>query len=459
VNAALRKQLQEGQALLQRGELAAAIGVLQTVVAHAPGDLHARQALAMAHHRAGAFGPAVEEFQELHRRFPDDVATASNLAAILSEVGRHVQAFEVVTRALRLDPGNRGALCNLAEIVKRLGNWAAARDIFATLLAQAPDDPWLRLQHGMLLLGLGDWARGWPDYEARFGSNDNPIVMEPVDSPRLQPGEPLRGRRVVVLHEQGLGDSMMFSRLASRLAARGAAVHLRCPSALVPLLQQLPGLASCTAILSPMPAHDVHVPLMSMPHVLGLRPDVVTGGRYLTPPGSCPPHVAAALPPDARLTVALCWSGNPLHVNNRRRSIRTELLAPLRGLPGVRIAVMQKEPAAQRLLPADWYAEWVDLGAVCRDFGDSAHALARVDLVVTVDSAVAHLAGGLGRPTLLLLQDAADYRWELGTTRSRWYDSHTLIRQAQDFDWPAVVAQVREEILRRAALPRPPGGA
>jgi Flp pilus assembly protein TadD len=458
VDAPLRRRFDEARDLLRRGEHDRAIVPLQEVVAAHPDSADARTALAMACYGAGQLGAAVDEFRELHRRCPQDVKAASNLAAILSEVGQQEEALERVGAALRLDPANVGALSNLGEILRRLGNWEGARDVYATALTMAPEDPTLHLQHGLALLGLGNWGAGWPEYEYRFRSTTNPISMEPVSSPRLQPGESPRGRRVLIVHEQGLGDSVMFSRLAAALAARGATVHLRAPAALVPLLGQLAGVASCTAIGTPMPAHDVHVPLLSLPHALRLRAAMVSGTPYLHAPGPCPPHVAAALPPDDRLTVALCWSGNPRHVDNRRRSIRTELLEPLRGLPGVRMATLQKSPGAEELLPAAWRADWVDAGAACHDFADSAHALERVDLVVTVDSAVAHLAGALGRPTRLLLPVAPDFRWELGTDRSRWYDTLRLVRQEREFDWPGVIVRVREEILRLAAERRG-GGA
>ena len=458
MHAALRRRFEAAKALLGAGRHADAVAPLREVVAALPGSLEARTALAMACFGAGQLGAAVEEFRELHRRAPHDVKAAANLAAILSEVGAQKEALAVVGEALRLDPSNVGALCNLGEILRRLGNWEGARDVYATALTIAPADPKLHLQHGLALLGLGDWGAGWPEYEYRFQCADTPVAMEPVDSPRLQPGESPRGRRVLIVHEQGLGDSVMFSRLAAVLAARGATVHLRAPAALVPLLGQLAGVASCTAIGTPMPAHDVHVPLLSIPHALRLRRAMVDGAPYLRAPGPCPPHVAAALPPDGRLTVALCWSGNPQHVDNRRRSMRGELLEPLRGLPGVRMTTLQKSPGADTLLPAAWHAEWVDVGAVCQDFADSAHALCRADLVVTVDSAVAHLAGALGRPTRLLLPVAPDFRWELGTDASLWYDSVTLVRQAREFDWPDVIARVREEIVRLAAAHRGDGG-
>ena len=456
MNSALRRRFADARESLRQGHHQQAIGALQEVVAALPGHRDARLALALAHFQAGQLAEALATFRELHQRFPQDAEAASYLGAILSEVGRQDEAIHAIATALQHDPLNTGAMTNLGEILKRMGDWHGARETYAAAIAVDPADAKLHIQHGMICLGLGDWHTGWTAYEHRLQSRDKPLALESVHSPRLQPGDALSpGQRVVVLHEQGLGDSVMFARLATRLAAGGVQVHLRCPAPLVPLLQRLPGLASCTAVGSSMPVHDWHVPLMSLPHVLRLTPAMISGAPYLEPPGECPAHVAALLPPDDRLTVAVCWSGNPDHVDNRRRSIRTELLTPLMSMQDVRLAAMQKAPAAEVLLPAAWYPEWIDLGAACQDFSESAHALQRVDLVVTVDTAVAHLAGALGRPTLLLLPLAPDFRWELGHTTTRWYDRMTLMRQSQEFDWPTVIGQVREEILRRAAGHRP----
>jgi hypothetical protein len=151
-----------------------------------------------------------------------------------------------------------------------------------------------------------------------------------------------------------------------------------------------------------MPPHDFYVPLMSLPACLQLDASQVEGEPYLVPPGECPPHIAALLSHDDRPTVALRWQGNPPHSNDRRRSIGGALLAPLLDIPGVRFVAMQKHPPVRELLSIALQQKVVDVGSACADFEDSAHAMRRVDLVVTVDTAVAHLAGATGAPTLLL---------------------------------------------------------
>jgi hypothetical protein len=446
MNSAIRRKYEEARRQLAGGRYSTAIDLLREVVGHQPGDREPRLHLAKAYFHGRQFASALAELEELQRRFPTDVDVLSNQAALLSEIGRLEQAFQAVTDALQVNPVHAGALCNLGEILTRMGNWEAARDVYAAGLAAHPSDAKLHVQHALVLLTMGDWESGWAEYEHRFAHPEGEIRVEPVSSPRLRPGEPLAGRRVLIVHEQGLGDSLMFSRFVTVLAERGALVHLRCPEPLVTLLQQLPGLASCTVPGSPIPNHDVHVPLMSLPHVLQITPDAISGRAYLKAPGSCPAHLADALPPDDRLTVALCWAGNPSHVNDRRRSIPGALLAPLRELSDVRIVLMQKSPPATSLIPSEWLETWIDIGSRCHSFADSAHALERVDLVVTVDTAMAHLAGALGQRTLLLLPYIPDFRWGRETNTSPWYDSMRLMRQMAPLDWSGVLANVADQI-------------
>jgi hypothetical protein len=454
MNSGLRRKFDEARRYLALGKPVSAAELLREVVGHQPAEREPRLYLAQAYYQGRQYASAHAELEELRRRFPSDVEVLANQAALLSEIGRQEEALECVSRALQRDPLNAGALCNLGEILKRMGNWEGAREVYATAVRSHPTHAKLRLQHALVLLALGEWHRGWAEYEHRFAYQEGGIVLEPVATPRLAPGESVSGRRVLIVHEQGLGDSLMFSRFATLLAERGAVVHLRCPESLVTLLEQLPGVASCSAPGSPLPGHDVHVPLMSLPHVLQLGPEAIAGRPYLQAPGSVPVHLADAVSRDDRLTVALCWAGNPAHADDRRRSIPSALLAPLRVLSGVRFVLLQKSPTAADLLPPDWLRDWRDLGSRCVSFTDSAHILERMDIVVTVDTALAHLAGALGRPTLLLLPFAPDFRWGLESEYSVWYAGTSLIRQSTALDWQPVVDRVYR-LLSAQASPEP----
>lgn len=431
------------------------IAPLTEAVALAPAHHDIRLMLANAYLQTSRLREALQEFNELARRFPTRSDAWNNLAGVLTALGHFPQAAQAVARSLACDPSNTQAMLNLAEISKSLGDWQGAREAYDAATALAPDDLKLRMQHGYTLVTCGDWPRGWTLAEARDRVPGMKVHAESIDSPRWDGTTPLAGRTVLVTHEQGFGDMLMAIRFARDLAARGARVLLRAPRPLVPLLVHAPGVSGCTELHTPLPAHDLHVPVMSLPAVLGLTLDALDGRAYLSAPGVCPAAIAAALPRDGVPTIGLAWAGNPLHINDRRRSIAGTLLAPLLAVPGVRFVSLQKHPALADCLPAELRMGVVDGGALSNDFAESAHLLARCDLVVSVDSAVAHLAGALGVATLTCLPYVPDYRWLLERGDTPWYASMALLRQRAPFDWGPVLADAEAAIRELAATGAP----
>lgn len=446
-----RRMLEQAVSLVAKGAVDEALTLAQQVTAERPGAFGPRHLLGRTLFNAGRWDEALVHYEELVARFPQHPDAYSNLAGVLSTLGYQERAFHAIERALQLNPHSPVAMLNLAEILRNLGNWTDARDTYGAALQISPDDPKLHLQHGMSLVALGDWSAGWRKMEHREFVEGARLYPEPVPSPRWRGDTPIAGQRLLVSYEQGLGDSIMCARFARTLAEQGAVVHLRTPEALVPLLSTVRGVASCTATESPMPEHDLHIPLMSLLSVLDVRPDSLDPSPYISPPGACPPHIEALIPDDDQLNVAIAWSGNPRHPNDRRRSIRGELLQTLFQVPGIRFLAMQKYPAMDVVLPEALRPDVTDLGAACRDFSESAHALRRVDVTVCVDSAVAHLAGALGVPTMLCVPFAAEFRWGTQGETTPWYASVTLMRQSRMYDWPSVLDAVAEQLRQRAA--------
>lgn len=439
---------EQARALLRDGRPADAIPLLQRAVDAAPTQHDPRRDLASTFYKLGRLGDALREFNEVAVRFPERSDAANNVAGVLSSMGHQTLAFQAVERALALDGTNVAAMHNLAEILKHMGDWAGARDIYTAALALSPNDGKARMQCGMIRVALGDWRTGWAEMEAREQALGRSVLFtEQPASPRWTGEESLEGKHLLVQHEQGLGDSIMCVRFARDLAARGATVHWRCPAPLVEFLSGAEGVTSCTAVGTAFPEHDLHVPLMSLMATLGVEIGSLRGAPYLTPAGECPAHVAELLPRDGVPTVALTWSGNPMHTNDHRRSIKGELLAPLLRTEGVRFVAMQKAPSVTEVLPAELQPLVQDTGAHCRTFTESAHALRRVDLVVSVDTAVAHLAGAIGAPTVLLLPFTPDYRWGTTGTASPWYDTMTVVRQAEAMQWGEALEAVRRRAL------------
>lgn len=434
-------RFREARDLERAGRTAEAIAQLETLVAAVPDEHAPRHDLAVLYRGVGRLGEALREFHEVARRFPNDSTAANDVADLLSYLGHQSLALTMVKRALALEATNLSAIMNLAEILRHMGDAAAGRDVYAAALALAPTDAKAHMQYGMTLVSLGDWPAGWAELEHRIPTmGAAALFKDRPASPRWTGAEPLAGKRLLVLHEQGLGDSIMCARFASAMTARGAAVHLRTLPPLVDLLRTAPGVAECSAEGTPLPEHDCHIPLMSLMHALDTTPENLDGAAYLSPNGECPSALASLLPEDDAFTVALTWAGNPKHSNDHRRSIPGAALAPLLTTPHVRFVALQKSPPLEQVLPAELRGHVIDIGAQCQSFNDTAHALRRVDLLVTVDTAVAHLAGALGVPSLLCLPFCPDYRWGLSGETTPWYRSITMLRQPDLAGWDTVLS-------------------
>ncbi|MCC7052699.1 MAG: glycosyltransferase family protein [Gemmatimonadaceae bacterium] len=394
--------------------------------------------------RRGAYDEAVRAFHALTLQYPDRSETFSNLAGILQASGHPTLALQAATRALELAPHSVPALRNSAEILKDFGEWDVVLDTYDAALAIDPASAELQFARGLHLLMLGRWQEGWAAHEARLAVPELNLGLRRFASPRWD-GAPLDGRHILLDGEQGLGDQVMFARFATQVAARGGRVTLRCAAPLTTLLSAVPGVSAVIATDAPVPAHDVHASLMSLPCLLGVRsPADVSGTPWLTPVGACPEPIAQALPVAAP-RVGLVWSGNPQHRNDARRSIRSELLAPLTAVAGVHWIALQRHDA-HTPLPEPLQGRLTDLGGMLHTMNDTAHALTRLDLLVTVDTAVAHLAGALGVRTLLLVPFVPDWRWMVDRPDTPWYDSVTLVRQAALFEWSAPLDAVRQQV-------------
>jgi hypothetical protein len=443
------------------GDIDKAIRALEEVVRTVPQEQAPRFDLGILYTRVRRYPDALRELYEVSERFPNDGKAAVEVAKVLLRLGQPKLALTFVRRALALDSMNVVAMLTLAMIFKDLGSVAASRDIYEAALTIAPNDAALRMPYGMTLVLLGEWLRGWKELESReayFGTEF--LYGELPKTPRWDGRSSLEGKRLLIVHEQGLGDSIMGVRFAEELASRGATVHFRTEQPLVALLGASRGVDECSVHRTPLPEHDLHIPLMSLMHALEVTPDRTSGTPYLEPQGACPVEIATRLPLDEVLTVGLTWAGNPLHENDHRRSIPGALLAPLLQLPGVRFVALQKSPPVERVLPAELQQHVVDIGAYCDSFNDSAHALRRMDVLISVDTSVAHLAGALGVPTLLCLPQVPDYRWGLTSATTPWYNSMTLLRQQEHGNWEGVLADaqartqaLRDKLATRARLP------
>jgi hypothetical protein len=265
-------------------------------------------------------------------------------------------------------------------------------------------------------------------------------VRRRFDKPLWLGEVPVAGRTLLLHHEQGLGDTLQMLRYVPLLAERGARVIVLVPAALVTIAATVPGVAQVVAEGPDLPAFDLHCPMMSLPLAFGTTlASVPANVPYLVAPAGVRADWRARLGPATRRRIGIAWSGSTTHQNDRHRSLPLRRLLPLLDRRAEFISV-QKEyrPDDQQFMLADRRVR--DLAGQLGDFADTAGLLAELDLVICVDTAVAHLAGALGRPVWLLLPFAPDYRWLLGREDSPWYPTMRLFRQPAYSDWDAVIS-------------------
>ncbi len=391
--------------------------------------------------RRGEYDAALRAFHAIAAAFPERSDAQNNLAAILQATGHPMPALQAVSRALELDPGNVSALLNSAEVLKDFGDWPTVQATHDAALVMRPKSADVRFARALTLLTRGEWRDGWREHEARQQLVGLPLRRTALSSP-VWDGSSLRGRHILLDHEQGLGDQIMFARFARDVAERGGRVTVRCSAPLATLFATLNGVTAVSIEGSPVPAHDVHASLMSLPALLGIEsPADISGAPYLRPVGKMPAALSHALDAAAP-RVGLVWAGNPQHRNDARRSIAPAILTPLLEQSGVLFFSLQQRHD-QSPMPAPLSGRCIDLGPMLRDCNDTAHALSALDLLITVDTAVAHLAGALGVPTLLLVPYVPDWRWMLASSATPWYHSVTLVRQEALFDWQPVIERAR----------------
>ena len=320
-----------------------------------------------------------------------------------------------------------------------------------------PDSPTARYNLGVLLLFRGAYPEGFAGYESRFecfagemaGSAGLYGLLDPAS--RWWGGD-LRGKRVLAWTEQGLGDALMSMRFVPKLRERGASgVIVQCQPTLSRVMQSLPGVdrVVCEAVPPPSSEFDFHVPIMSLPHLIGLQVENLPGPYpYLHPPKSDIAKWRARVGSDSVLRIGLVWAGSRALRDDSRRSIALAEFAPLLTIPDVRVISLQKTDGADQL--ATYASQIDDWMSDCGDLMDTAALVSALDLVISVDTAVAHLAGALGKSVWLLNRAGSEWRWGRERDDTPWYPSMRLLHQTRQGSWTDVIAKIAEELSVKA---------
>lgn len=456
---ALRKQ---GNVCLAQGDLVGAVNQYEAAIAANPDDADVHIALGFTLSRQTRWNDARHCLERAVLLAPGEPEAHYLLGVSLLQLDRVEEASASLQRALALNPGFAEAHHSLAMLLRGQGRWDESLRHFDRALALAPDAAETRLGKALVLLLRGQFAEGLDLFESRLDQPSAPAVASWLSLLARRPdkpfwnGEPLHGRRLLVWVEEGLGDCLMMMRYLPLLAQRGAhgLVILADPS-LERLMQAVPNVARVVHSAGPqlLDDFDVHCAIMSLPRLFGTRADSIPATvPYLAqPPAKLIERLArpAAI---GMLQVGLVWAGNQAFSKDRLRSLTLSQLQPLMRVPGVQFVSLQKGPAAAEAGALGW--PLLDCMDDCADFLDTAALVSQLDLVISVDTAVAHLAGALGKPVWLFNRWGSEWRWQLDREDSPWYPSMRLFNQAAPGDWTPTIAGMAQALAQLAG-PQP----
>jgi tetratricopeptide (TPR) repeat protein len=434
-------------ALLSLGRTEEALAAFREILARVPQHPEARLNSGIAHAALGALDEAVAEFDHALTLVPGHPAAHFNRGVALYDLGRYADAVAAHDNALAVAPDHSGALLNRGRALAALNRFDDAIASYGNAHALRKDDADAHFMESLALLTLGDYRRGFDKYEWRWRRSG--MAEQKSRGRPLWLGDYPLSRKTVLLHaEQGLGDTIQFARYVPLLAANGAKVVLEVQPELTALMARLEGAATVIARGAAPPPFDVHCPLGSLPLAFKTEPATVPADiPYLSADDAHLAKWSARIGALARPRIAIAWAGNPSHLNDRNRSIAFAKLAPLLSIPA-RFVSIQRDVRGDDATALAGESRVTNVGAELENFSDTAAVIALCDLVISVDTAVAHLAGAMGRPLWMLLPFAPDWRWTLDGETSPWYPTARLFRQTSLGDWDGVIARVGDELKR-----------
>ena len=442
-----------GVTLTDKGLLKEAAAAYRQVLRHRPNAADTHNNLGVVLVQQGKLAEAVKSYRRSLELRPKYADAQNNLGNALRQQGLFEDAEASLREALQIKPDYAEAYNNLAIALVKQERMEEAVTNYRQALQLKPDYPDAHKNLGLALLGTGEFAEGWTQYEWRWQSKDMPARK--FDQPRWD-GQPLEGKTILLYAEQGLGDTLQFIRYALLIERQGGRVLVECQKALIGLLERCPGIFRLVPHGEKLPEFQAQAPLMSLPGILGTSLDSIPAGvPYLSPE---PDRVRAWGEEFKGLTgfkIGIAWQGSQKYQDDKFRSIRLVNFEPLARLPGTRLVNLQKGYGAEQL--GEVGAAWgvMDFGKRVDEKGaflDTAAIMKHLDLVVTSDSAMAHLAGALGVPVWLAVSKAPDWRWLLQREDSPWYPTMRLFRQTKRGEWRDVFERMAHELEMRPPL-------
>jgi len=443
-----------GLILLAMARFDDALAAYEAAHAIAPDDPEALNGRGVVLLRQGRTHEALASFERVIALSPGHIDALGNRGNVLLRLNRPGEAIASYDAGLKIAPKHARLLTNQAIALRRLDRPHEALLGLNRALAHDPDFAEARFVESLVKLTLGDFAAGWSAYERRWATAALAPHRRNFTRPLWLGQEPLAGKIILLYAEQGYGDTIQFVRYARLVAARGARVILEVQRELTRLIAA--SMAACKDIEviahgEGLPAFDLQCPLMSLP--LAFRTQLATIPAevpYLVPPAAdaaVPSRIDRGAAPRRKLKVGLAWAGDPLHKNDLNRSMRLATLAPLLALPHLQFVSLQQEIGGEDIEALRRHPG-LQAGGPFRDFAQTAAVIAGLDAVIAVDTAVAHLAGAMGKPLHLLLPFGADFRWLRERADSPWYPSARLYRQHAFDEWGRAVDALRQELTR-----------
>jgi hypothetical protein len=457
--AAAPDTVQRAGDLERAGKLDEAMACVERILAATPDNAEAVHLKGVLTYREGRIADAVE-LMERSIELGAQPHFLRNICEAYRLLGRYDDALAAGRRAVKLNPQDAIAHANLSVLHYERAEPADAAATARAALAINDAMPGAHLGLAEALLAVGDLAEGWEEYEWRYRLPGVPNPMPKADVPHWE-GEPIKDGALLLIADQGYGDGIQFARYIPWAAERCAEVVVACSRELQPLVGQMPGIKTLFDQWEACPPVKAYCTLSGLPRLHGTRLDNIPGAvPYL----KADPAKAAKwkarldeLSSPARPRIGLVWAGRPTHMNDRNRSAALSTLAPITDIDGVTFISLQKGQGVDQISGYFGRAPLINLGVEIDNFGDSAAIIEHLDLVVTVDTAIGHLTGAMGKPAWIMLPYAPDWRWLRERTDTPWYPDVRLFRPAAPKDWASITSAVAAALHDRystAVTPR-----
>jgi tetratricopeptide (TPR) repeat protein len=435
-----------GATLHALGQSGEALRSFERALASEPDNVEALTNRGVALHDLARYDEALADHEQAIALRPGDAAALNNRGVTLHKLRRLEEALVSYEAALGSRPDYAEAFTNRGATLYNLMRFDEASASYDQAIALRPDDADAHFFKGLSSLVTGDFEHGWIGYEWRRKAPSARITARHFSKPLWLGEDDIAGKTILLHSEQGFGDTIQFCRYAPLVAARGARVVIEVEEPLCQLMTDLSGTIQVTAKGDPLPDFDFQSPLPSLPLAFKTRLETIPStAPYLHVPKRALEYWGALLGTRRSLRIGLAWAGNPKHVRDLERSMKLDDLLPLLDVDATFVSLQKEVRAGDAAALTSCGV--LQFGQELEDFSDTAALISQLDLVISVDTSVAHLAGALGKPVWILLTHVPDWRWLLGRDHSPWYPSARLFRQREAREWASVIERVYEDLL------------